>query len=78
MKFELLIPITDAEPTACGSFNYAEDHFTEAWQITMRDGAQAVSGCIGFGMERMTLALFRHHGFDPDRWPAPVRAVLYG
>jgi seryl-tRNA synthetase len=78
MKFELLIPITDAEPTACGSFNYAEDYFTEAWQITMRDGAQAVSGCIGFGMERMTLALFRHHGFDPDRWPAPVRAVLYG
>jgi seryl-tRNA synthetase len=78
MKFELLIPITGAEPTACGSFNYAEDHFTEAWQITMQDGTKAVSGCIGFGMERMTLALFRHHGFDPNRWPAPVRAVLYG
>ena len=77
LKFELLVPITEgAEPTACCSFNYAEDHFTAAWQIAMQDGAKAYSGCIGFGMERMTLALFRHHGFDPQNWPASVRSVL--
>ncbi len=77
LKFELLIPISEgAEPTACCSFNYAEDHFTAAWQIEMQDGAKAHSGCIGFGMERMTLALFRHHGFDLAHWPAGVRAVL--
>jgi seryl-tRNA synthetase len=77
LKFELLVPITDgAEPTACCSFNYAEDHFTAAWQIEMEDGAKAYSACIGVGMERMTLALFRHHGFDPQRWPDGVRAVL--
>jgi seryl-tRNA synthetase len=77
LKFELLVPITDgAEPTACCSFNYAEDHFTDAWKIVMQDGAKAHSGCIGFGMERMTLALFRHHGLDPLRWPGGVRAVL--
>jgi seryl-tRNA synthetase len=77
LKFELLIPIAaDADPTACASFNYAEDHFTEAWQIRMHDGGKAFSGCIGFGMERMTLALLRHHGFDPQRWPVGVRAVL--
>jgi seryl-tRNA synthetase len=79
MKFELLIPIAGkAEPTACCSFNYAEDHFTDVWQIVMHDGTKAFSGCIGFGLERMTLALFRHHGFDPQRWPDGVRAVLYG
>jgi seryl-tRNA synthetase len=79
LKTELLIPITsDAEPTACCSFNYAEDHFTEAWRIVMEDGSKAVTGCVAFGLERTTLALFRHHGFDPDRWPDGVRSVLHG
>lgn len=79
LKVELLVPITsDTELTACGSFNYAEDHFTEAWQIAMHDGSKAFSGCIGIGMERTVLALFRHHGLDPQRWPASARAILYG
>jgi len=78
LKVELLIPITsETEPTACCSFNYAEDHFTEAWEIAMEDGSKAFSGCIGFGMERTTLALFHHHGFNPERWPEEVRRVLY-
>ncbi|HEY4042147.1 MAG TPA: amino acid--[acyl-carrier-protein] ligase [Rhodopila sp.] len=79
LKVELLIAVTsEAAPTACCSFNCAEDHFTEAWGITMQDGSKAVSGCVGFGLERTTLALFRHHGLDPTRWPAGVRAVLFG
>jgi seryl-tRNA synthetase len=79
LKFELVIPIaSETEPTACCSFNYAEAHFTEAWQIGMPDGSHAHSACVGFGMERTTLALFRHHGFDPDQWPAGVRQVLFG
>jgi hypothetical protein len=28
-------------------------------------------------MERTTLALFRHHGFDPERWPTGVRRMLF-
>ena len=77
LKIELLIPITsETELTACCSFNYAEDHFTGAWRIVMQDGSSAFSGCIGFGMERMTLALFRHHGLDPAQWPNEVRKAL--
>jgi seryl-tRNA synthetase len=79
LKVELLIPVTsDTEPTACCSFNYAENHFTEAWQIAMPDGSRAVSACVAFGMERITLALFRGHGLDPAHWPGGVRAVLFG
>jgi seryl-tRNA synthetase len=79
LKFELLVPISsETEPTACCSFNYAEDRFTDAWQIVMQDGSRAFSACIGIGMDRLTLALFHHHGFDPERWPDSVRAVLYG
>ena len=79
LKIELLVPVdSETKPTACASFNYAEDHFTEAWGIVMEDGAKAYSGCIGVGLERTTLALFRHHGLDPDRWPDEVRSFLFG
>ena len=79
LKFELLIPITsEEEPTACCSFNYAEDRFTETWRIGMADGTKPHCGCVAFRMERTTLALFRHHGFDPRRWPKGVRRTLYG
>jgi hypothetical protein len=29
-------------------------------------------------MERIALALFKHHGFDPAGWPDAVRQVLWG
>lgn len=79
LKFELLIPITSEDkPTACLSFNYHQDHFGHLWDIKTADGGVAHTACVGFGMERVALALFRHHGFDVSRWPAPVRAVLWG
>jgi seryl-tRNA synthetase len=77
LKYELLIPVAnDARPTACMSFNYHLDHFGEPWGIKQADGKVAISGCIGFGLERLALALFRHHGLDPAQWPAKVRAAL--
>ena len=36
----------------------------------------AQTACCAFGMERLVLALLRHHGFDPAEWPAGVRAAL--
>jgi len=77
LKYELLIPVAnDAKPTACMSFNYHLDHFGEPWGIRQTDGAVAISGCVGFGLERIALALFRHHGFEPAHWPAKARAAL--
>ncbi len=78
LKFELLIPITSEEkPTACLSFNYHQDHFGLLWDIRTADGETAHTACVGFGMERVALALFRHHGFDVEEWPDAVRAVLW-
>jgi len=78
LKFELLIPVNEnAEPTACLSFNYHQDHFGGLWGITTPDGAAAHSGCVAFGLERLTLALLRHHGFNPGDWPARVRGALW-
>lgn len=78
LKFELLIPITDpAKPTACVSFNCHQDHFGRIWNIRTHDGSAAHTGCVGFGLERITLALFRHHGLRVDAWPPAVRALLW-
>jgi seryl-tRNA synthetase len=79
LKFELLIPVTSIEkPTACLSFNYHQDHFGQSWGIRFADGTACHSGCVGFGLERVALALFRHHGPDIAAWPVKVRHALWG
>jgi seryl-tRNA synthetase len=78
LKFELLIPITSEEnPTACLSFNYHQDHFGTKWGLCTCDNAVAHTACVGFGMERVALALFKHHGYDPRHWPKAVRDRLW-
>ncbi len=79
LKFELLIPITStASPTACMSFNYHQDAFGTKWGLNLEDGSVAHTACVGFGLERIALALFHHHGLDTDQWPASVRRALWG
>jgi seryl-tRNA synthetase len=79
LKFELLIPVAlEDSKTACLSFNYHMDHFGLIWKLACEDGSVAHTGCVGFGMERITLALFRHHGFDVHAWPDDVRGLLWG
>jgi len=77
LKYELVVPIYASEsPTAVGSCNYHLDHFGEIYAIRTADGRVAHSACIGFGLERVALALFKKHGLDPETWPADVRGVL--
>jgi seryl-tRNA synthetase len=77
LKFELLVPICSEEkPTALVSCNYHQDHFGHAYDITLADGSPAHTACVGFGLERIALALFRWHGFDVERWPLGVRRTL--
>jgi seryl-tRNA synthetase len=79
LKFELNVPVNSAEkPTACLSFNYHQDHFGETWGLRQADGSVAHTACVGFGLERIALALLAHHGLDPAAWPAAVRAQLWG
>jgi seryl-tRNA synthetase len=77
LKFELVVPITSAEkPTAIFSSNYHMDHFAHVFDIKTSDGNCAHTACVGFGLERITLALFKTHGFDPEKWPSEVRDTL--
>ncbi len=78
LKFEVLVPVISlTNPTAVCSFNYHQDHFGSTFGIHTPDGATAHTACLGFGLERVTMALFRTHGFDPATWPAEVRAQLW-
>ncbi len=77
LKFELLVPIrSEEQPTACMSFNYHREHFGHTWGLKTRDGAEAHTGCVAFGMDRLAVALFATHGTDLAAWPTQVREAL--
>jgi seryl-tRNA synthetase len=77
LKFEFAVPIaTPLAPTAVASFNYHQDHFGGIFTLRTHDGEPAHTACVGFGLERVALALFKTHGFDPAAWPASVRRQL--
>ncbi len=78
LKFEVTIPvISEEKPTAVCSFNWHQDHFGKIFGIKTAGGAVANTACLGFGMERVCMALFKHHGFDPTTWPSVVREKLW-
>lgn len=77
LKFEILHTVASEErPTAIASSNYHLDYFGRAFDIQTLDGKPAHTACIGFGLERIALALFMKHGFDPEQWPTDVQNVL--
>lgn len=77
LKFELLIRYhAAATPTACMSFNYHRGHFGEVWGLRDEQHTVAHSGCVAFGIDRLTVALFAAHGVDVAQWPPSVRLVL--
>jgi seryl-tRNA synthetase len=78
LKFEVLVPVVSIEkPTACCSFNYHQQKFGEVFGIETADGEIAHTACLGFGLERCVMALFKTHGFRPSEWPAAVRKRLW-
>jgi seryl-tRNA synthetase len=76
LKFEVQTQIAGPEPTAVASFNYHQDHFAETYGIELADGSVAHTACLGFGLERITIALFASHGMELSSWPVEVRAAL--
>jgi seryl-tRNA synthetase len=78
LKYEVVATVgSSTRPTAIMSSNCHRDHFTAPFGIEAAGGAEAHSACVGFGIERVALALFRRHGLDLDRWPAAVRGHLF-
>jgi hypothetical protein len=73
LKLEIVAPIVSQQhPTAIISLNCHQDHFCRLYDVRTADGAFAHTACVGFGLERIALALYRRHGFRRNRWPASV------
>ncbi len=78
LKFEVLVPvISESDPTAVCSFNYHQDHFGKIFEIKTSSGEFAQTACLGFGLERCVMALFKTHGMVPAQWPKIVREKLW-
>jgi seryl-tRNA synthetase len=78
LKLEIVVAISGPTPTAIASLNYHQDHFAACFGLVTSAGSLAHTACVGFGEERIVLALLRTHGFDPKRWPVEVRNALWG
>jgi seryl-tRNA synthetase len=76
LKFEVTVPIAGPEPTAVASFNYHQDHFSSIYGLAIEGHGPVHTACLGFGLERIVLALLRAHGLEIAAWPAMVRDRL--
>ncbi|MCW3039341.1 MAG: amino acid--[acyl-carrier-protein] ligase [Solirubrobacterales bacterium] len=77
LKFEVLAPIAGDAPTALASFNYHRDHFGALFGLELAGGGPAHTACLGFGEERVVMALLAAHGSAVSDWPSEVRAQLW-
>lgn len=77
LKLEVLVPITADEPTAVASFNAHREHFSSVFDLKQPNGEQAHTACVGFGLERITLALLSRHGLEVETWPDDVTGELW-
>jgi seryl-tRNA synthetase len=78
LKFEGVTPICSGDrPTAVMSANCHRDHFATPFGIETADGEVAHSACVGFGVDRIAIALLVRHGLDPGSWPESVRGRLF-
>lgn len=77
LKTELVVRLNEGPgSTAIASCNLHEDHFGRLFGIETALGSTAHSVCVGFGLERIALALVHRHGPSTQKWPAPVRERL--
>jgi seryl-tRNA synthetase len=68
LKQELRLAVGD-DTVAAASFNLHEGFFGEAFDIRLRDGSPAASGCVAYGIERWLLAFLAAHGTSARDWP---------
>jgi hypothetical protein len=68
MKYEYRALLPPHRPISVLSSNLHGPTFSKAFSIT-QGGRPINTGCIGFGHERLALAIVAQHGGDPARWP---------
>jgi seryl-tRNA synthetase len=67
-----------ARTIAAGSFNLHGGFFGTRFHIGDANGRPAMSGCVGFGLERLMFGMFAQHGLDRAAWPVALRSDVFG
>lgn len=74
LKFEIRATLPYAGTSlAVGSLNYHQDFFGRAFEVSLEDDSPVHTGCIGFGLERLALAVVAQFGPDEANWPEVLR-----
>lgn len=74
LKYEFVATLPYREGTfAVGSVNYHQNFFGRAFRISDADRAPAHTACLGFGLDRLALAVLAQHGCDVATWPRALR-----
>jgi hypothetical protein len=69
LKYELHLNIAEEPTIAVASFNFHENFFGQSFQITQGNQSPILTGCVGFGLERLVYAFLCQYGLDEGKWP---------
>lgn len=76
LKYELRLNVDCDRTIAAASFNFHEQFFGDAFKMAREDKSTVVTGCVGFGIERLVYAFLCQFGLDRSQWPEAVRKGL--
>jgi len=76
LKYELRLNVDSERTIAAASFNFHENFFGDAFRISREDGTRALTGCVGFGLERLVYAFLCQFGLDESQWPQALQREL--
>lgn len=76
LKYELQfhLPYND-KWLSCVSFNNHQSSLVTPYNISGASD-EMTSGCVGYGFDRLALAIFAQHGEDIHKWPLALREIV--
>lgn len=75
LKYELRVNVDTHKSIAVGSFNYHDTFFGQRFHMSNDGKSPLLTGCVGFGLERLVYAFLCQHGLDDRKIAATIGAV---
>lgn len=72
-KYELRMVYTEEEDMSVASFNIHGTAFTYPFDIKIKNLEETVTGCVGYGLERLVLAFLSQYGENVSNWPEDLQ-----
>ena len=71
-KYELQISYEKGKYISAASFNLHGNAFSHPFAFSVKD-KKTVSGCIGYGLERLVFAFLSQYGENHENWPKSIK-----